>query len=187
MAVPFSKIIQNNNEYDVVDKITQAMIAQAFNAKKTGGYKANDVVIYDNKLYKFTSAHSGAWTGLDVEQVDVADTIKKVDDLKASLAYSTNEIAIGTFNNKTVYRKIYSASDINLAGDTVIDANMTTSYIDTLINMDFVYKNVEGYYARPTGTDTISVRTAIESTGLRIGIANEKVKGYTIVLVYTKA
>ena len=50
---------------------TQAMIAQPFDENKAGGYAVGDVVTYADKLYKFTSAHSGAWTGLDVEQVDV--------------------------------------------------------------------------------------------------------------------
>ena len=55
---------------------TQAMIAQPFDANKSGGYAVGDVVTYADKLYKFTSAHSGAWTGLDVEQVDVIDSLK---------------------------------------------------------------------------------------------------------------
>lgn len=55
---------------------TQAMIAQPFDANKSGGYAVGDIVTYADKLYKFTSAHSGAWTGLDVEQVDVVDVIE---------------------------------------------------------------------------------------------------------------
>lgn len=52
---------------------TQAMIAQPFDENKSGGYAVDDVVTYADKLYKFTSAHSGAWTGLDVEQVNVVE------------------------------------------------------------------------------------------------------------------
>lgn len=54
---------------------TQAMIAQPFDENKSGGYSVGDIVTYADKLYKFTSAHSGAWTGLDVEQVDVIDEL----------------------------------------------------------------------------------------------------------------
>ena len=57
---------------------TQAMIAQPFDANKSGGYAVGDIVTYADKLYKFTSAHSGAWTGLDVEQVDVQNEVKSV-------------------------------------------------------------------------------------------------------------
>lgn len=54
---------------------TQAMIAQPFDENKSGGYAVGDIVTYADKLYKFTSAHSGAWTGLDVEQVDVIEVV----------------------------------------------------------------------------------------------------------------
>lgn len=91
MGVPFFKIIQNNNEYDVVDKVSQGMIAQPFSANKSGGYNAGDVIIYDNKLYKFTSAHNGAWTGLDVEQVDVIGMFPNAIklDLETTTTYKT--------------------------------------------------------------------------------------------------
>lgn len=80
---------------------TQAMIAQPFDANKSGGYAVGDIVTYADKLYKFTGAHSGAWTGLDVEQVDVIVTInekvetvdtkvdtvdEKVDDLRTDFS-----------------------------------------------------------------------------------------------------
>ena len=40
----------------------------AFSA--TTSYSADDYVIYDNKVYKFTQAHSaGAWTGTDVQEM----------------------------------------------------------------------------------------------------------------------
>ena len=71
---------------------TQAMIAQPFDANKSGGYAVGDVVTYADKLYKFTSAHSGAWTGLDVEQVDVIDTLMPQViriDLNATDTYGT--------------------------------------------------------------------------------------------------
>jgi hypothetical protein len=58
---------------------TQAMIAQPFDANKSGGYAVDDIVTYADKLYKFTSAHSGAWTGLDVEQIDVISEVNTVD------------------------------------------------------------------------------------------------------------
>lgn len=50
---------------------TQAMIAPPFDSEKIGGYAAGDTVTYADKLYQFTSAHVGAWTGLDVNEVSV--------------------------------------------------------------------------------------------------------------------
>ena len=34
-------------------------------------YSSGDMVIYDNKIYEFTSAHTGAWTGTDVVLVPI--------------------------------------------------------------------------------------------------------------------
>lgn len=42
------------------------MIAPKFSATKVGGYNKGDYVVYNDKLYKFTANHLGAWTGLDV-------------------------------------------------------------------------------------------------------------------------
>ena len=70
---------------------TQAMIAQPFDANKSGGYAEGDIVTYADKLYKFTSAHSGAWTGLDVEQVDVVGMFPNVIkiDLDSTMTWKT--------------------------------------------------------------------------------------------------
>lgn len=81
-------------------KAVQAMIAQPFDANKSGGYAVGDIVTYADKLYKFTSAHSGAWTGLDVEQVDVIDVIPFPNviriDLDSTMTYKTMINAITT-------------------------------------------------------------------------------------------
>lgn len=54
---------------------TQAMIAPPFDAEKDGGYVADDVVTYADKLYMFTEDHVGVWTGVDVEQITLAQFI----------------------------------------------------------------------------------------------------------------
>lgn len=43
--------------------------ALAFDATHT--YAAGDPVVYNGTLYTFTSAHTGAWTGSDVSEVDI--------------------------------------------------------------------------------------------------------------------
>lgn len=57
---------------------TQAMIAPPFDAEKDGGYVADDVVTYADKLYMFTEDHTGVWTGVDVEQITLAQFIIKI-------------------------------------------------------------------------------------------------------------
>ena len=54
---------------------TQDMIAPLFDANKSGGYNANDVVTYADKLYIFNSSHVGAWNGSDATQITVAELL----------------------------------------------------------------------------------------------------------------
>lgn len=106
---------------------TQAMIAEPFDENKDGGYAINEAVTYADKLYKFTSAHSGAWTGLDVEQINVVDNIEEVNSSLAKLfggyellktqtiTGSTsnvditdyNEFVFGFYYNNTMFNPIY--------------------------------------------------------------------------------
>lgn len=127
-SLPFSKLIQNNNEYVVKDKATQAMIAQPFDENKVGGYKGNDVVTFDNNLYQFTSPHNGAWTGLDVEQVDIVGLLPFPNIIKLNLNT--------TITYKTLISNIVSAlnslgiSDLSVIKDCclVIKSSNTIIY-----------------------------------------------------------
>lgn len=56
----------------------QHMIAGNFNT--TTNFVAGDVVVYDDKLYRFTSDHNaGAWIGSDAEEVQVVDLLTDVE------------------------------------------------------------------------------------------------------------
>lgn len=57
---------------------TQNMIAPAFDANKQGGYSAKSVVTFADKLYQFNSAHVGAWTGLDVTKITLAEFLVNI-------------------------------------------------------------------------------------------------------------
>ena len=63
--------------------------AEVFNASKSGGYGAGEYVYHEGKLYTFTAAHTGAWTGTDVEAVKLADEVSQlkseIDDLGLSV------------------------------------------------------------------------------------------------------
>lgn len=59
----------------------EAMVADEFNANNT--YSVGDYVIYNGKLYKFTTAHeTGAFDGNDVVEVNIADEM--VSDVKVN-------------------------------------------------------------------------------------------------------
>ena len=55
---------------------TRLMLAEEFNALKSGGYNVGDFVINDNKIYEFINNHVGAWSASDVNEVSVTDVIK---------------------------------------------------------------------------------------------------------------
>lgn len=57
-----------------------SVIADTFDA--TESYSIGDYVMYGNTLYRFTSAHSGAWASADVTAVNVVD---EVSDVKGQL------------------------------------------------------------------------------------------------------
>lgn len=58
---------------------TQKMIAPAFDPNKVGGYAVDDRVTYADKLYKFNDAHTGAWLGTDVTEIDVESELEAID------------------------------------------------------------------------------------------------------------
>lgn len=53
-----------------ISKINDASIAQKFVTNKN--FSVNDIVSFNGKLYKFTSAHpAGSWTGSDVIEINL--------------------------------------------------------------------------------------------------------------------
>lgn len=103
---------------------TQAMIAQPFDENKTGGYAIGDIVTYADKLYKFTSAHSGAWTGLDVEQVDVVELMPSVIriDLDYTLTFKTVITDIVSYLNSL------GITDLSTIKDCLLKIVVKTEY-----------------------------------------------------------
>lgn len=56
----------------------QHMIAGNFDT--TTNFVTGDVVVYDDKLYRFTADHNaGAWIGSDAEEVQVVDLLTDVE------------------------------------------------------------------------------------------------------------
>lgn len=45
----------------------------------TDEWDTGDIVFYNRKLYKFTAAHTGTWTGSDVEPFDIKSTFEEVE------------------------------------------------------------------------------------------------------------
>ena len=134
---------------------TQAMIAQPFDENKVGGYAVDDVVTYADKLYKFTSAHSGAWTGLDVEQTDVAEKMAEVDEVKNALTWkkfntpiTTNEVSLPSANEYLFIAK--NSSD-------VADGKTMTIIVPQSHLISIIENFSCGYYNNNTNNGSITI------------------------------
>ena len=93
------------------------MVADEFNANNA--YAVGDYVIYNGKLYKFTTSHeTGAFDGNDVVEVNIADEM--VSDVTVDGTSVVNngvaEIPIGGFDNLGVFK-------INRSGGLNVDTN----------------------------------------------------------------
>lgn len=84
------KFIIDDTAYEIVPEV-----APLFNP--TTPYSVGDCVIHDAVLYKFTANHAaGAWTGNDVEAIEVADRLNKISDsvapeFSASTSYTSGQ------------------------------------------------------------------------------------------------
>lgn len=85
--------IQDNIIAQEASKADLSVLASPFDPTAT--YAVGDYCIYQGKLYKFTSAHSGAWSGSDVSEVTVDAEIA----LKAD-ASEVEDIRIGIDGTK---------------------------------------------------------------------------------------
>ena len=74
---------------------TQAMISIAFDPNKVGGYSRGDLVTYNDKLYEFTTAHTGAWNSAHAVSVKVADLLNSTTPTSATNRNERNIICIG--------------------------------------------------------------------------------------------
>ena len=153
---------------------TQAMIAQPFDANKTGGYAVGDIVTYADKLYKFTSAHSGAWTGLDVEQVDVVgEALLKTPTFLASLTGQVDLVDITDYD----YIGIES---IDVSGGS----NMCTihAFINKAQLIDIFNRAVvDTYVIKGSGSNVVDIISANEYSiriGAELGTSTVYVYGY---------
>ena len=101
------------------------------------------------------------------------------------------EIQIGTYNNKPLYRKVYTGNSIS---NTPIDSSFNISYIDQLVRVNGsikrTYNGHTGIFQFPIGyTTAFYVGLFIDSDGLYIenfGTSLGTISEYIILLDYTK-
>ena len=72
-----TEAINKSEEAEAKTDEVAGMISDTFNPLKTGGYKVDDIVIYNDKLYEFVNNHTGAWDGSDVRETTISEIIGK--------------------------------------------------------------------------------------------------------------
>lgn len=74
-------------------------------------YAVGDIVMYDGKMYEFTAAHTGAWTGADVTQItSMYSTITQNESNITMLVSKTGVNSLG--QSETLYSKITQNADL---------------------------------------------------------------------------
>lgn len=99
----YSQIVQTASSLQSVVART-GYTAEAFFSESTQ-YREGDIVMYDGKMYEFTAAHHGAWTGTDVKQItNMYTTITQSETQIESLVAKTGINDLG--QSETLYSKI---------------------------------------------------------------------------------
>ena len=125
-------------EEAVGNKTDQDVIAPEFDAE-SGTYAIGDLVMYEGKLYEFTSAHetAGDWNSEEVSEKTVAD---EIGDVKSGLTNVNSDIANLKLNNFSM--------DSNDIKDYNTSANKytfpTDGYLVAAVTNDDIIVNIFG-------------------------------------------
>lgn len=85
-------------ETALAGKADMDIVADAFNAAET--YAEGDYCTYEGGLYKFKTAHEGAWNAADVDRIKIAGELSELKNTlnhKANLIYDTASGDIASF------------------------------------------------------------------------------------------
>lgn len=140
-----------------------------------------DDVTYDN-------------TSSGLSATNVQDAIDELASGGAggSTTYSTSEVDTGDkwTDNKPIYRKCYSADNVSVSSNTVIDATLTNAYVDMAVQIRCVSKDSDGEifenFNTLSGSTSYSAYAKIDNTGLVLVAQNLTITKYNIIVEYTK-
>lgn len=122
-------------------------------------YNVNDIVIYENKLYKCTTAVTTAgefddndWTEVSIKSlIDSANT--KIAELNSKVAnigtYSTTETVIGTWFGKPLYRKVIQLSTSSFGTGTATEG-ATITIAHNISNIEIITHKTNILWIRNT-------------------------------------
>lgn len=103
-------------------------LVPSFDPDRPDPYLAGEYVVYNNKIYKFTSSHTGPWTGTDVVPANLSE---EIDDVKESvdncvIPLLKAEYDALSYNEKHDQSKVYYVTDYDAHMNYVeLDDNTT--------------------------------------------------------------
>ena len=109
-------------------------------------------------------------------------------DPSADVTIVAEETKIGTFLGKDLYRKVVTDSNPTHAG--IIDATLTSAYVDDLVNVGGYFVTSDGKFPAAwvnAGGTPAGLGVGVSSTGLQVFIQGITATAATIVIEYTKA
>lgn len=122
-----------------------------------------------------------------------ASQAQEITNIKAQLtelahAYSITEYKTGRkwIDGKDIYEKTIHASDVTLTTTSVIDANIKSNTVDTLISVIGTVLDNEGSLYECYVSSTDRVVPVVNTNGVTLLISGVTVKGYNITVQYTK-
>lgn len=168
-----------------------------FTTKVEAGYGDCILVHLDTG---YVEVKQGDIVGLDYIKAATADDLKNkvpeanaVKELNSNLSvlsnYSINETEIGTWvDGKPIYRRIYTADNVNISSTTLIDSLFTSSDISNLIGIKCcTYVSGEWNENLSISSSTTYYAFArVDTGGVRMVVEHSNISKYAIIIEYTK-
>jgi hypothetical protein len=198
---------------DVTGRAKSTAIAPIFDETVT--YAEGDRVMYEDELYVFNKAHTGAWDTADADKTDVDSEIpnkltsQQMQDIKDAFSgmnkgaplrmmhYSTDEQVVGTWiDGKPVYQRVIqgttvSNSQINMTD--IVSGGIPNADNARIIECYVTYTIQNGTWNGPipnafSSSATGSINIKKDASALYFGILFDDYnnKPFTTIIQYTK-
>lgn len=144
-------------------------------------------------LNPFENAKRTAQGAGGVNPAIIEEMQAEITDIKTQLTelagnYSTTEHKTGRkwIDGKDIYEKTIHANDVTLTTTSVINADIKTNTVDTLVSINGTVLDNEGSLYECYISSTDRVVPVVNINGVTLLISNLTVKGYDITVQYTK-
>lgn len=203
----------NGEDVGGAGRAKSSAIAPVFDDTET--YAAGDRVMYEDELYVFNTAHTGAWTAADADKTDVDSempdklTSQQMQDIKDAFSgmnkgaplrmmhYSTEEQVVGTWiDGKPVYQRVIqgttiSSSTINMTD--IVSGGIPNADNARIIECYVTYTISNGTWNGPIpnsfgSTAMGSINITKDASKLYFGVLfnDYNNKPFTAIIQYTK-